>query len=122
MNSTEITIYSTILKNKVNYGNMNNQKYESNDISNDPELILQTIDNLQSEGFSRNAKKMLLTDKLLRTINRIKSPSISSIYNQGFEKDSRDTEITTAQQNVFKHSNITFILVAFKTNKRNKIR
>lgn len=79
---------------------MNNLKYESNDISNDPELILQTLDDLQAEGFSRNAKKMLLTDKLLKTINRIKSPSIKSIYNQGFEQDTKDTDVPLVHQNV----------------------
>ena len=56
MSFTETMIFFISLRNKVNYGNMNNLKYESNDLSNDPEMILQTIDSLQSEGFSRNAK------------------------------------------------------------------
>ena len=44
---------------------------------------------------------MLLTDKLLKTITRMKSPSIQSIYNQGLDKDPNEENTSLVGHSVF---------------------
>lgn len=77
----------TYFKKRVNYGNMNNLNYDPNEVMSNPDLILKTLTEMQQDGFSRNAKKMLFSDKLLDAISKTKTPSVRSIYTKGFKTE-----------------------------------
>ena len=74
-------------KEKVNYGNINARKYDPGDVMKDPDAILTTLEDLKSEGFSRNAKKMLFSEKLLNAIGTMKTQNVTSIYNRSFDSE-----------------------------------
>jgi hypothetical protein len=69
-------------KRKINYGGVNDHKYNSNDIMNDADSILHTLTDMQKEGYNREPKKMHFMELLLDSITSVKTPTIRSIYNK----------------------------------------